>query len=58
MQYHQSNFPVLCYNIGLKTIVIHNTLTCGKKYLIKLNDNDSFVGFINYNKLDDIGFYQ
>ena len=57
MQYHQSNFPVLCYNIGQKRIVIHNTLNQGKKYLIKLDEKNSFVGFINYNKLDDIGFY-
>ena len=56
-QYHSGVFPVLCYNLGLTKIIAHNTLSDGKQYVIHLPEGHSFVNFIDFNKLDDIGFY-
>jgi len=56
-QYNCGVFPVLCYNLGLTKIIAHNTLQGGKQFVIKLPDKQTFVNFVEFNKLDDIGFY-
>ena len=56
-QYHKGVFPVLCYNLGLTKIVAQNTLANGKQFIIKIPDGQTFVNFVDFDKLDDIGFY-
>ena len=56
-QSHSGVFPVLCYNLGFNKIVAHNTLENGKKYIIHLEDGHTFVNFIDFKTLEDIGFY-
>lgn len=56
-QYVKGVFPVLCYNLGLTKIVAQNTLANGKQFIIKIPDGQTFVNFVDFDKLDDIGFY-
>jgi hypothetical protein len=56
-QYHSGVFPVLCYNVGLNKIIAHNTLQDGKQYVIEIQKDETFVNFIDFIKLEDIGFY-
>jgi len=56
-QSQTATFPVFMYNIGMRKLVIHNTLTNGKQYVYELGSHESFVSFVEFNKFEDIGFY-
>jgi hypothetical protein len=56
-QKHSAVYPMFLYNIGSNKLVLQNTLSGGKQYIIRLGINETFLDHIEYNKLKDIGFY-
>jgi len=56
-QRHKGSFPVVVYNLGLKKILIQSCIGVRKQLVYELPSNQSFVNFIEFNNLDDIGFY-
>jgi hypothetical protein len=54
-----TNFPVIAYNLGDQKIAFHCLIGnhVGKNYLINLEQDERFLGFIEFNSFEDIGFY-
>jgi hypothetical protein len=54
-----TNFPIIAYNLGDQQIAFHCLLGnhVGKNYLIDLEPDERFLGFVEFNSFGDIGFY-
>ena len=44
------------YNIGIQKLVIQTYLEKGTRMIYNLSENESFIDFIEFNKLKDLGF--
>ena len=54
---HNGIFPVFMYNLGMKKLLIQDTLSCGKQYIYEIPKDETFVSHIQINKSEDISFF-
>ena len=52
----EGSFPIAMYNIGIKRLVIQTYLDKANRMIYNLQENESFIDFIQFNKLEDLGF--
>jgi hypothetical protein len=56
-QKHQGHFPIIMYNIGMKKMVIQNTMGSCKSFIYELPKDETFIDFVEYKSFEDVGFY-
>jgi hypothetical protein len=56
-QRHSGHFPIFAYNIGLKKVVIQTCQGRQQQLIYELPSDETFVSFVEYKSLKDIGFY-
>lgn len=58
IQDFSAQFPILAYNIGASKLIVHDTLKNHEvSYVYKLSDHEHFVSFVEFQKLQSMGFY-
>lgn len=48
-QKHQGHFPIFMYNLGMKKMLIQDTLGECKSYIYELPKDEQFMDFVDYN---------
>lgn len=60
-QFYQnsSDLPFMAYNLGGQKIILQSFMrpAIKKAYIIKIPEDERFVGFVDFNSFVDIGFY-
>jgi hypothetical protein len=59
IQWQRASFPIIAYNLGIHKIAIMNQQDHEdpKQYILEMEEEESFICFLNFNKYEDFGFY-